>query len=208
MKTVAVLGKGSLAIAIAHWFRKSPRWDLQAVLPVDPEPDWGASFKSWADVRRVPITCWNCFSANEYGPYDLVMLVGYDKILKHDVIQFHKRVLNVHFSLLPKYRGMRPVNWALKNGEREHGVTIHEVTPGIDDGPILIQKSFSINPTFDEVEDVYLMCKLAAIDCFLKLMDTYNLIVPQSQDHDAATYYSKDDIAKLGDRSGWTRSAG
>ena len=47
------------------------------------------------------------------------------------------------------------INWALKDGCNEHGVTIHEVTSGVDNGPIISQIKYSIYPEFEEVIDVY-----------------------------------------------------
>jgi methionyl-tRNA formyltransferase len=60
-----------------------------------------------------------------------------------------KFALNVHASLLPKYRGAAPVNWAIINGERVTGVTIFKMDAGLDSGEIAIQKSCQIEPEDD-----------------------------------------------------------
>src|SRR5690606_15634116 len=86
---------------------------------------------------------------------DLAISVFYDKILKPWFIDSCGRILNVHNGPLPRYQGVSPINWALKNGEHEHGVTIHELTAGIDSGPIVSQVTYSIYPEIDEVIDVY-----------------------------------------------------
>ena len=54
--------------------------------------------------------------------------------------------LNVHSALLPNYRGMDGLFWALAHGEREVGVTVHEMSPGIDEGPIVAQEPFPVRP--------------------------------------------------------------
>ena len=69
----------------------------------------------------------------------LAFSVFYDRIIHEPFIGRCDRILNLHNSPLPKYRGVSPINWALKNGEEKHGVTIHEITPRIDDGPVLAQ---------------------------------------------------------------------
>ncbi|NVK62640.1 MAG: phosphoribosylglycinamide formyltransferase, partial [Rhodobacteraceae bacterium] len=56
------------------------------------------------------------------------------------------RMLNIHPSLLPKYRGLHTHARALEAGDREHGCTVHEVTPELDDGPILGQATVPVLP--------------------------------------------------------------
>ena len=62
--------------------------------------------------------------------------------------------INYHPSLLPKYRGGSAINWAIINGERETGVTIHFIDEGVDTGPILLQEKVDITPD-DTVKSVY-----------------------------------------------------
>ena len=86
---------------------------------------------------------------------DLAFSVFYGKIFPLRFIERADRFLNLHNAPLPAYRGVAPINWALENGEFTHGVTIHEVVPDIDAGPIVSQVVFSIYPDVDEVIDVY-----------------------------------------------------
>src|SRR4051794_9892724 len=136
MKTVVVLGKGDLAIRIAGWFHDSPEHDLVGVVPVVPEPGWTGSLSAWAREHGVDVVesgHWRDVPA-ELGTIDLGMSVFYDKILRAEFIDRFGRLLNLHNGPLPRYRGVAPINWALKNGEQAHGATLHEITPGIDDG--------------------------------------------------------------------------
>lgn len=82
---------------------------------------------------------------------DLMLLVGYSaKILKKKIYSIPRLgTLNVHASLLPKYRGAAPLNWAMINGESECGVSIIEVDEGVDTGPILDQVRLPILPDDD-----------------------------------------------------------
>ena len=76
---------------------------------------------------------------------DLAVVASYGKIISQSVINhFNGHILNVHPSLLPKYRGMSPVRTALLNGDTQTGVTIIELDNQIDHGPILAQKKVEI----------------------------------------------------------------
>ncbi len=71
---------------------------------------------------------------------DIVCLAGFMRVLTADFVsQFEGRMLNIHPSLLPKYKGLHTHARALEAGDAEHGCTVHEVTPRLDDGPILGQ---------------------------------------------------------------------
>ncbi|MBI2980986.1 MAG: methionyl-tRNA formyltransferase [Deltaproteobacteria bacterium] len=77
---------------------------------------------------------------------DLILLVAYGKILPREILEIPKHCVNLHFSLLPKYRGAAPVQWALIHGEEETGVTTMLMVEKLDAGPILMQKRVVIEP--------------------------------------------------------------
>lgn len=77
----------------------------------------------------------------------------YDRILGAHVLDY-SRFVNVHYSLLPRYRGRANVNWAIINGEPDLAITIHAVTKDLDAGNILYQKRVAIGPD-DTVSDMY-----------------------------------------------------
>ncbi len=135
MKTVLVLGKGSLAIKICTWFFESPEHELIGIVPVVPEPDWTDSLMDWARMNSIPLVETGDFNDERARP-DLAFSVYYDRIISRDFIDRCDSILNIHNAPLPKYRGVSPINWALLEDQKEHGVTIHEITPGIADGPI------------------------------------------------------------------------
>lgn len=71
---------------------------------------------------------------------DIICLAGFMRVLTADFVnRWSGRMLNIHPSLLPKYRGLHTHKRALEAGDAEHGCTVHEVTPDLDDGPILGQ---------------------------------------------------------------------
>ena len=83
--------------------------------------------------------------------------IYFSKIFKQEFIDKFEYFVNLHNGPLPRYRGVNPINWALKNGETKHGVTLHTIESGIDTGKILDQITFPINDDM-EVIDVYNLC--------------------------------------------------
>jgi methionyl-tRNA formyltransferase len=76
---------------------------------------------------------------------DAAIVVAYGRILPPEFLDAHHYgCINVHFSLLPKYRGAAPVNWAIVNGEKETGVTTMRIVSELDAGPVLLQSSTEI----------------------------------------------------------------
>jgi methionyl-tRNA formyltransferase len=77
---------------------------------------------------------------------DVIAIVAYGKILPKEILNLPPHgCINVHFSLLPKYRGAAPLQWALINGDEETGVTTFRLNEGVDSGPILLQKKVMIH---------------------------------------------------------------
>ena len=84
-------------------------------------------------------------SVEEINP-DIIFSVQCRRILKRELINIPKHgVINLHLSLLPKYRGCYPITWALINGEKYSGATLHYIDEGIDTGDIIAQKEFEIS---------------------------------------------------------------
>ncbi len=77
---------------------------------------------------------------------EIVLVVAYGKILPPELLEIAPRgYLNVHASILPKYRGPAPIQWAIARGERETGVTLMRIGEGLDDGPMLLQRRCEIS---------------------------------------------------------------
>ena len=76
---------------------------------------------------------------------DILCLAGFMRVLTEGFVgRYQGRMLNIHPSLLPKYRGLHTHARALQAGDAEHGCTVHEVTPELDDGPILGQARLDV----------------------------------------------------------------
>jgi methionyl-tRNA formyltransferase len=121
---------------------------------------------------------------------DAAVVAAYGRILPAWMLAAPRLgCVNVHFSLLPKYRGAAPINWAIACGERETGVTIMQMDEGLDTGPILLQSNTPIGEN-ETAPD--LTTRLAAMGAGL-LVDTlarleYGTLTPISQDSTLATH--------------------
>ncbi len=82
---------------------------------------------------------------------DVFIVVSFGQILKKEVLDIPKISLNAHASLLPKYRGAAPINWAIANSEKETGVTIIRMNEKMDEGDIILKETVSIGADEDAV---------------------------------------------------------
>src|SRR5919198_544691 len=120
---------------------------------------------------------------------DAIIVVGYGRIIPQWMIDLPRLGnLNLHASLLPKYRGAAPIQWAIASGETVTGVTTMRIDAGLDTGDILLQKEVPIAPN-DTAET--LAPHLAAVGAYL-MIDTLKgldagTIQPRPQDHSKAT---------------------
>ena len=204
-RSVCLLGKGDLAIRIARYLEQSLEFQLVGIVPVLPEPEWSSSLVSWASSSNVPIMTLDELESGT-SKIDIAFSCFFDRILSEEFINRFSLALNLHNSPLPKYRGVNPINWALKNDEKFHGVTIHKITKGIDDGPIYGQLLFNIDPEVEEVVQVYNRAIKYGYLLFEDVFDKLDLIRPKEQCNSESSYYSKKDFDLLGDRKGITRT--
>ena len=79
---------------------------------------------------------------------DYILLAGFMRILSADfVAKFENRIVNIHPSLLPKYKGLDTHQRAIDAGDDDHGASVHLVTAGLDEGPVLAQVRIPIKPS-------------------------------------------------------------
>lgn len=130
---------------------------------------------------------------DELSQYDALVVAAYGQILRPDTLYAARNgALNVHASLLPRYRGAAPVERAIMNGETESGVTIMQLDEGLDTGPIGIQRQVPIPPDMTGGELAELLAHIGAdaIVESLTLLETDDLTLVE-QDSLYATYASK-----------------
>lgn len=120
---------------------------------------------------------------------DLIVVVAYGKILPKEILDIPRYCINVHASLLPKYRGAGPIQWSVLNGERETGVTTMLMAEGVDTGDMLLSRSTPIgeNETASELHD-----RLSELGAEV-LLETVaaarnNSLVPKPQDDSLSTH--------------------
>lgn len=119
---------------------------------------------------------------------DVAVVVAYGRILPPEFLQApHRGCINVHFSLLPLYRGAAPANWAIVNGETKTGVTTMFIEQELDSGPILLQRETMIGDTETAPE---LMRRLAGVgpDLLSETLAQIDGITPRPQHHQDATF--------------------
>lgn len=123
-----------------------------------------------------------------FASYDaeVAVVVAYGRILPAEFLRAPRRgCINVHFSLLPLYRGAAPANWAIVNGEAKTGVTTMFIEEELDSGPILLQRETTIGEAETTPE---LMQRLAIIgaDLLAETLEQLDVITPRPQhDRDA-----------------------
>ena len=136
---------------------------------------------------------------------DVAVVVAYGRILPDEFLRAPRRgCINVHFSLLPRYRGAAPTNWAIVNGERETGVTTMFIEPTLDTGPILLQSKTQIGETETAPE---LMERLAEIGAQLlgETLARLDDLTPRPQRDQDATFAPM--LEKEDGLIAWSRSA-
>ena len=137
---------------------------------------------------------------------DLVVVIAYGKIILNDLLGIPKfGWINVHFSLLPKYRGAAPVQRAIWNGEVDSGISIFRLDAGMDTGPVYLQETVSIQDVNSSGQCLEMMSHLVPEMLGETLNKIQNLEPPTPQENAVSTLAPK--IAKSESRINWSDSA-
>lgn len=121
---------------------------------------------------------------------DLIVVAAFGQILKKDVLDLPRfGCINVHASLLPRWRGAAPINAAIRHGDAETGVTIMQMDVGLDTGAMLARRSIRLSPT-DTAGSVFQALSTLGADLLLETLPRWitGEITPQLQDDALATY--------------------
>ncbi len=138
---------------------------------------------------------------------DIFVVVAYGRLLTQQILDIPTIFcINVHGSLLPKYRGAAPVNWAILNGDKETGVTVQKMALGLDAGDIIAQEKMAID---DEEDAAQLRARMAVVGAKLlvRILDVVaaNIYTLTPQDAAQITYASK--LTKEMGKIDWQKSA-
>jgi len=131
-----------------------PRAQIVGVVAASIRPQYHAELKLISEQIGVPLLIQPRVDAVDYAEFrdavanlnpDLIWVNSYSMIVRDDVMSLARLGgINIHAALLPKYRGCNPLQWAIINGERHAGVTLHEMTSGLDEGPVIDQRTVPI----------------------------------------------------------------
>ena len=139
---LAAIEDGRLHAQVAGVFSDKPA--AEALGKVDASLRWAADARAFADRASFDQALGDAIEACRP---DWVVCAGYMRILGDDfVARFQGRLLNIHPSLLPKYRGLRTHARALEAGDREHGASVHFVVPELDAGGVIAQVRIPVAP--------------------------------------------------------------
>lgn len=138
-------------------------------------------------------------------PWDLFVVIAYGKIFPKWLINLPKHgTLNIHYSLLPKYRGAAPVQVAILAGDTETGVTVQKMVKELDAGPIVAQETVAIGEN-EKTPELLERLVGVGVELLVKTLPEYlkGSITPVAQDHSQATKAPKikkeDGLINLGD---------
>lgn len=121
---------------------------------------------------------------------DLIVVAAFGQILKKDVLDLPKHgCVNVHASLLPRWRGAAPINAAILAGDEETGVTIMKMDVGLDTGPMLAMKKIRIEPD-DTAGSLFETLSTLGAELLIETLPAYmdGTLTPQPQPEEGATY--------------------
>jgi len=165
---LGVAATPEVALPTLNWLQTSAHTLVRVISQPDKPSGRGQEMHSspvsqWAKANSIDLV--NPATVAEIdkalSDLDLLITIGYGRILPVQTLSIPKHgCINLHFSLLPKFRGAAPVQRAIEAGERESGVTVFALDPGMDTGPIYTSITVPIEPTMRSYE---LLEKLSVI---------------------------------------------
>jgi methionyl-tRNA formyltransferase len=136
---------------------------------------------------------------------DVAVVVAYGLILPQAVLDMPQHgCLNIHASLLPRWRGAAPIHRAILAGDSETGICIMQMDAGLDTGPVLMRQAVQIGPE-DTTADLHDRLSQVGAGLIIKALDQLGQLHPEPQPNDGVTYATKIDKAEA--RIDWNRTA-
>ncbi|MBF0551848.1 MAG: methionyl-tRNA formyltransferase [Deltaproteobacteria bacterium] len=200
---VALANKKNLAVAVTQPDRPSGRGQAIGLSPIKVKSmQYNVPVIQIESIKHEK----SIEQMKKFAP-DLIVVVAFGQILPQEVLDIPRMgVINVHASLLPKWRGAAPINWAILNGDYYTGVTTMLMDKGLDTGDILLQKKTRIN---DGETAVTLSERLSRMGAELLLQTIDGMekgeIEPKPQNEKLATLAPT--LTKEDGRIDWTKSA-
>ena len=138
---------------------------------------------------------------------DIFVVAAFGQILSKEILDMPKYgCINIHASLLPKYRGAAPIQWAVIDGEKQSGVTIQQMNEGIDTGDILLKAVVDLDPK-ETGESLYEKLSKAGAELVLQVLPMIEAgtVKPEKQDDSLSTHAGK--LTKALGCIDWNKSA-
>lgn len=195
------MGSRNLAIECLKLIERTKHEIMGIIVPEDDfETHWYSSTAKFAKNRGHSVYSPTSVNDVEFvrsisrlNP-DIGISIFYSQILKKRFIDiFPQGIVNLHFAPLPRYRGCAPITWAIMNGEKYHGVTIHFVDEGIDAGNIILQQKVRILND-DTAFDLYKKCEKVGLKLFkrfLNILGNKKIESFPQDNNEAVIYYRK-----------------
>lgn len=157
------------------------------------------AIKVWSELKHIPV--YQPMSLKDLpnesplktANFDLFIVASYGKIIPDDILNIPKKgVLNVHPSLLPKYRGPSPIESVLLDGALTSGVSIMKLDAEMDHGPILAQSGFIVHPE-STAGTLEVECGQLGGELLVQSLPHYldGTLIPKEQNHEEATFCKK-----------------
>ncbi|MGI9515430.1 MAG: methionyl-tRNA formyltransferase [Pirellulaceae bacterium] len=217
-----VMGTGPFAVPAIRWFRESDH--EIALLVTRPIEDAGRRRKTvpnpvlelvaaWGDTEIIDPQDINAGTVQrtlQELRADLLFVCDYGQLLSREILATTRLGgINLHGSLLPKYRGAAPINWAIFNGEKETGVTVIHMTPRLDGGPMLVQTKLAIgeNETAEQLEPRMAELGVAAVTESIEMLASWDGQQSLGTPQDKGQVTKAPRIRKQQGQLDWSRTA-
>jgi methionyl-tRNA formyltransferase len=216
---IVFMGTAELSCAVLERLAREPRFQITAIV-TQPDKPKGRDLKPQPSPVKTLAAKMNLpvlqparardesfiSELREFSP-DLIAVAAYGQILPQTILDLPRLgCLNVHTSLLPKYRGAAPIQWAIANGETETGVTIMKMDAGLDTGDILTQSRTPILPADDSASLHNRLAQLGA-ELLAQTIPDYAAGKIQPRPQPAAGVSHAPKIQKEDGRIDWRRPA-
>lgn len=189
---IVIGGKNNISVLAIDFLKQNYQEELAVICnKTDPGANgWQRSLAKYAHDNGIKIITLD----DAYRDADIFVSLEFDRIVKPEKFKKSK-LYNIHFSDLPKYKGMYTSVWPILNGEKRAGVTLHEIDSGIDTGPVVAQKLFDLEPSF-RARDLYRNYLNNSFKLFLENIDGIikNKCASVKQHWYDSSYYSKGTI--------------
>ena len=200
---VVVCGQKQVAERCLDFLFEQPDAEICAI--VSSPQDWQADLISWGTARQIKVLAGNINDyldeLTELEP-DFLFSLQYGPLLLSPILKLPSRgCINLHFGLLPRYGGCYPIAWAILNGEKQAGVTLHYMTEAFDEGDIIAQTSVPIGVE-TTARELYDSATRAAVDLFATTYPAIcdGTISTRKQDLSEKLYYPQNSIDFQRDR--------